>query len=165
MYLETILGSFLQNKLILKNLTTIININNYISTNGSLTDANKYLKSKNIDEYSYFNINNSDIYIPTKNQSEITTKYNYINDLSGSEKIIENNIYNLEALVRQKILEYYTNNITSSFLYVKELESYLTSNIGGTYKFKFGSILTNAEYTNQNYMNISCYINQIDEYG
>ena len=165
MYLENLLTSFSQNKLFLKNLSDIKKINSYIIDNSSLNDANEYLKNNNHDEYVYFIKNNSNIYIPQKDNIDISNIFDYIFNLTTAEKSIEKDIYNLEATVRQKMLTYYTTGITSEFLTVELLEDYLTTNIGGVYKFKYGTILTATEYINQNYIDMIYYVNEVDIYG
>ena len=165
MYLENLLTSFSQNKLFLKNLADIKKINSYIVDNSSLDDANDFLKKNNHEEYTYFTKNNSNIYIPKKDNTDISNKFDYIFNLTNAEKSIEEDIYNLEATVRQQMLTYYTTGITNSFITVESLEDYLTNNIGGVYKFKYGSILTATEYTNQNYIDVIYYVNDVDIYG
>jgi len=165
MYLENLLTALLQNKIHLKKLIDIKKINKFIVNETSLEIANEYLIENNHESYTYFTENSSNIYIPLKDESDITKKFNYIYNLSAGEKIIENDIYNLEVTVREQILTYYTTGITNDFLTVESLEDYLTSNIGGTYKFKYGTILTNTEFTNQDYIDVLYYIDEVDEYG
>ena len=165
MYLENLLTSFSQNKIFLRNLSDIKKTNSYIINKGSLDNANEYLKNNNYDEYVYFTKNNSNIYIPKKDNTNISDIFDYIFNLTPVEKSIEKDIYNLEGTVRQKMLTYYTTGITNDFLTVESLENYLTTNIGGVYKFKYGTILTATEYTNQNYIDMIYYVNDVDIYG
>ena len=170
MLIENILTALLKNTHYIRDLTFIKNLNKFIEST-DLDTANEFLLENNLDKYKHFSENSSNIYVPDSDYDYILEKFNFINSLSNESKLIEQNIHKLDYFVSCLIIDYY--NSANATIKVSDLEKYISENLVNSQftdtnldlKFKYGIVMTEEEYNEINYQNLTVYVNDVDQYG
>lgn len=170
MLIENILTALLKNLYYVRGLTLSRNANKYIKST-DLDSANEYFKEININKHKYFSENSSDIYVDEINYDLILEKYNFINNLSNTNKLIEKDISQLDYYVLKQIIDYYQT--TNATIMVADLEDYISTNLSNAtlndptlnLKFKYGIVMTDNEYNQIDYQDLTVFVEEVDEYG